>query len=99
MLSADYEVHEELFSTYRSSAFRSAGLGIFFWPSGRPAQRLFRHFAAASAFLRSLGLRAPVASRFALSDLEVSRAGRKPSIDTHGFDEIGHAQPLTSYQS
>lgn len=100
MLSADYEVHEELFdlsqfgvpqrrTRYFLLAFRP-GLG-----TGRPFEALRERLPA---FLRSLGLRAPVASRFALSDLEVSRAGRKPSIDTHGFDEIGHAQPLTSYQ-
>jgi DNA (cytosine-5)-methyltransferase 1 len=50
------------------------------------------------SFLRSLGLRAPISSSSAISDFELSSAGRRPSIDTTGFDEIDYLEPLTRYQ-
>jgi DNA (cytosine-5)-methyltransferase 1 len=50
------------------------------------------------SFLRATGLRSPVSSWSAISDLEISQRGRRPSVDTPGFDEINYGQPLTSYQ-
>lgn len=50
------------------------------------------------AFLRKLGLRAPVSSRAALSDLEVVRCGRRPSTECPGFEEIAYKKPVTSFQ-
>jgi DNA (cytosine-5)-methyltransferase 1 len=50
------------------------------------------------SFLRSLGLKAPVGSWTAISDLEVSRGGRQPSRDTPGFEEIRYMKPLTHFQ-
>jgi DNA (cytosine-5)-methyltransferase 1 len=50
------------------------------------------------AFLRSVGLSAPVSSWSAISDLEVTRNGRRPSVETPGFDEIAYSKPLTRYQ-
>jgi DNA (cytosine-5)-methyltransferase 1 len=50
------------------------------------------------SFLRSLCLKAPVSSWSAISDLEIARAGTKPSRDTPGFEEIRYAKPLTQFQ-
>ena len=50
------------------------------------------------SFLRTLRIKAPVASWAAISDFEISRGGRQPSSDTHGFDEIKYVSPLTQYQ-
>ena len=50
------------------------------------------------SFLRSIRLKAPVSSWKAISDLEVSRAGTRPSRDTPGFDEICYTKPLTQFQ-
>ncbi len=50
------------------------------------------------SFLRSMGLKAPVSSWAAISDLEVSRAGTRPSDETPGFEEIRYTRPLTRFQ-
>lgn len=50
------------------------------------------------SFLRTLGLRAPVPSWAAISDLEIARGGTRPSSDTPGFQEIRYVKPLTAYQ-
>jgi DNA (cytosine-5)-methyltransferase 1 len=50
------------------------------------------------SFLRSLRLKAPVSSWAAISDLELSRAGKQPSSETPGFDEIKYTTPLTHFQ-
>src|SRR5882724_1419630 len=50
------------------------------------------------SFLRSMGLKTPVSSSTAISDLEVSRGGRRPSQDSPGFDEIRYTSPLTRFQ-
>ncbi len=50
------------------------------------------------SFLRSLGLKAPVSSWSAISDLEVGRGGTQPSQETPGFDEIRYTRPRTHYQ-
>lgn len=50
-------------------------------------------------FLSSKGIATvPVASKTAISDLEISRNGRLPSRDSNGFEEIAYIGPLTSYQ-
>ena len=49
-------------------------------------------------FLRKLGLQAPVSSKAALSDLEVTRCGRRASKECPGFEEIAYKKPLTSFQ-
>lgn len=54
--------------------------------------------AALPAFLRKQGIRAPVSSKMALSDLEVERCGRRKSSECPGFDEIDYGKPLTSFQ-
>jgi DNA (cytosine-5)-methyltransferase 1 len=51
------------------------------------------------SFLRSLSIHAPVSSQAAISDLELSRNGRRASVDTPHFEEIDFTTvPLTSYQ-
>ncbi len=50
------------------------------------------------SFLRSIQLTTPVSSASAISDLEISRGGTQPSIETKGFEETRYAGPLTRYQ-
>jgi DNA (cytosine-5)-methyltransferase 1 len=50
------------------------------------------------SYLRSLGLKAPVSSWCAISDLEIGRGGTRPSDETPGFDEIRYMRPLTRFQ-
>jgi DNA (cytosine-5)-methyltransferase 1 len=50
------------------------------------------------SFLRSLGISAPVSSKSAISDLEISRVGKKISSENHRFNEIIPASPQTRYQ-
>jgi DNA (cytosine-5)-methyltransferase 1 len=50
------------------------------------------------AFLRSVGLQAPVSSMSAISDLEKARNGTQDSADTAGFLETRYSAPLTKYQ-
>lgn len=50
------------------------------------------------SFLRSMRLTAPVSSRAAISDLEITRNGTQPSTETQGFDEIKYTGPLTHFQ-
>ena len=50
------------------------------------------------SFLRSLQLKAPVSSWAAISDLEVSRGGTRPSTETSGFEEIKYTSPRTQFQ-
>ncbi|WLQ13085.1 DNA cytosine methyltransferase [Hahella aquimaris] len=49
-------------------------------------------------FLRSLRLTAPVSSAAAISDLEVARNGKQPSLESNGFEEICYISPLTHFQ-
>lgn len=50
------------------------------------------------SFLRSLRLKTPVSSWAAISDLELSRGGKRHSSETPGFDEINYTGPLTHFQ-
>lgn len=50
------------------------------------------------SFLRSLRLTAPVSSTTAISDLEVGRNGKRPSLESNSFEEICYVGPLTHYQ-
>lgn len=50
------------------------------------------------SFLRALRLMVPVSSAAAISDLEVGRNGKRPSIESKGFEEICYLGPLTHYQ-
>jgi DNA (cytosine-5)-methyltransferase 1 len=50
------------------------------------------------SFLRAIGLKAPVSSWSAISDLEIGRGGTQSSKETPGFDEIRYTYPRTCYQ-
>jgi len=50
-------------------------------------------------FLRQNGIASvPVSARLAISDLELTRNGTRPSPDTPGFEEIAYKGPVTTYQ-
>ena len=51
-----------------------------------------------SGFLSERQLPSRPTARDAISDLEVSRNGTIPSIDSKGFEEIAYQSPRTSYQ-
>jgi DNA (cytosine-5)-methyltransferase 1 len=51
-----------------------------------------------TAFLRQKGLSAKVSARAAISDLEVTRNGTRPSEDSRNFLEIKYGEPKTTYQ-
>jgi DNA (cytosine-5)-methyltransferase 1 len=99
-LSAGYDVSEELLDLsqfgvpqLRTRYFLLAlrrGLS-----AGNPFDLLR---ARLPSYLRSMRLSAPVCSWAAISDLEVSRGGKRPSSETPGFDEIKYTAPLTQYQ-
>jgi DNA (cytosine-5)-methyltransferase 1 len=99
-LAEDYDVYEELIDVSQ--------FGV---PQGRTRYFLialerglcegnpFDHLRARlPSFLRAMGLQAPVSSSSAISDLELAHNGRRPSVDTPGFDEIDYSEPLTRYQ-
>lgn len=50
------------------------------------------------SFLRAMRLQTPVPSRAAISDLEISRGGTRPSKESKGFEEIRYTKPLTHFQ-
>jgi DNA (cytosine-5)-methyltransferase 1 len=49
-------------------------------------------------FLATKGISAPISTRSAISDLEVSRNGTRPSLGFDHFEEIAYQGPLTAYQ-
>jgi DNA (cytosine-5)-methyltransferase 1 len=62
---------------------------------GNPFDLLKRRLPS---FLRSLGLKTPVSSWTAISDLELLKGGTQPSSETPGFDEIRYTRPRTHFQ-
>lgn len=99
-LSEKYDVYEELLnvSEFGVPQGRTRYFLIALEPGlceGNPFDHLRGRLPS---FLRSLGLQVPISSWTAISDLEIGRKGRQPSIDTPGFDEIDYAAPLTRYQ-
>ena len=51
-----------------------------------------------NGFLSERQLPSQSTARDAISDLEVSRNGKVPSVDSKGFEAIAYKSPLTSYQ-
>ncbi len=99
-LSADYDVYERLLdlSTFGVPQARTRYFLLAFQPglcSGDPFAILAEELPS---FLRTIGLRAPVSSSAAISDLEIKRGGTQQSRDTVGFVEIRYVRPLTQYQ-
>jgi DNA (cytosine-5)-methyltransferase 1 len=100
LLCERYQVYEEMLdlSLFGVPQLRKRYFLIAFRSDLCSANPFGALMARLSSFLRSLGLRAPVSSWSAISDLEVSRGGVQPSRDTAGFNEILYTSPLTSYQ-
>jgi DNA (cytosine-5)-methyltransferase 1 len=99
-LSAKYHVFEELLdlSQFGVPQLRTRYFLLAVDPSlysGNPFDLLRERLPS---FLRSLRLKTPVSSWAAISDLEVSRAGKQLSTETPGFDEIKYTGPLTHFQ-
>jgi len=99
-LSENYDVYEELLDVSKFGV--PQGRTRYFLIAlerglceGNPFDHLRKRLPS---FLRSVGLQAPVSSSSAISDLELAHKGRRPSVDTRGFDEIDYGKPLTRYQ-
>ena len=100
VLAQDYDVYDDLLdlSLFGVPQSRTRYFLIAIKPgicSNNPFELIKRRLPS---FLRSLGLRAPLSSCAAISDLEVSRCGTRPSVDTPGFSEIAYTGPVTRYQ-
>ena len=99
-LSSEYDVFEELLdlSQFGVPQSRTRYFLLAFEPGlcrENPFDALRRRLPS---YLRSMRLKAPVSSWAAISDLEISRGGRRPSSECAGFDEIAYTKPLTRYQ-
>jgi DNA (cytosine-5)-methyltransferase 1 len=99
-LEKNYEVHAELLdlSQFGVPQARTRYFLLAMQPGicdGNPFRKLK---ASLPGFLRSMRLNVPVKSWAAISDLEVSRGGTRPSGETPGFDEIHYTSPRTHFQ-
>jgi DNA (cytosine-5)-methyltransferase 1 len=99
-LSTKYDVFEELLdlSQFGVPQLRTRYFLLALEPglcSENPFDILRRRLPA---FLRSMRLKVPVSSWAAISDLEISRGGKRPSSESPGFYEIKYTSPLTHYQ-
>ena len=99
-LSSKYDVFDDLLdlSQFGVPQFRTRYFLIALEPglcSENPFQVLQRRLPT---FLRSLRLTAPVASKAAISDLEIGRGRKQMSTDNPRFNEIVPATPSTRYQ-
>ncbi len=99
LLSSRYNVHERLIdlSHFGVPQQRTRYLLIALDPAFGNVDPFALVEAHRAAFLRRVGIQAPVGSWAAISDLLVSN-GTRPSVDTPGFAEIIPAAPATSYQ-
>lgn len=100
LLSAKYDVYEELLdlSQFGVPQLRTRYFLLAFQP-GLCVQDPFEQLKGRlPSHLRSLGIRVPVSSWAAISDLELARGGTQPSVDTEGFLEIRYTSPVTRYQ-
>lgn len=99
-LAAEFEVYEELLdlSLFGVPQLRTRYFLLALQPglSGDNPFHVLKE--RLPSFLRALGLKAPVSSWTAISDLEVERGGTRPSQETAGFDEINYTKPRTHYQ-
>jgi DNA (cytosine-5)-methyltransferase 1 len=99
-LSASYDVYEGLLdlSQFGVPQLRTRYFLIALQPGLHRQNPFDRLHERLPSFLRSLGLKAPVASWSAISDLEVARNGTQASKESDGFDEIKYVRPRTHYQ-
>ena len=99
-LAKDYVVHDKLLalSDFGVPQLRTRYF-LFATERGLYDEDPFRLIAhRLPSYLRSLGLRPPVSSWAAISDLEIARGGKQPSDETRGFDEIRYTTARTHYQ-
>lgn len=102
-LSRDYHVHTEIINTssfgvpQNRKRFFIIALkkDEIFMQSETPFQHLER---LRPSFLNSKGITVPVSAKEAISDLEITRNGLRPSTETILFEEIAYQGPQTSYQ-
>jgi len=99
-LRASYDVFEELLdlSQFGVPQFRTRYFLLAIDSSLRVRNPFDALRERLPSFLRSMRLKAPVSSWAAISDLEISRGGKKASVDTPGFHEIKYTRPLTYFQ-
>lgn len=99
-LSQDYDVYERLLdlSAFGVPQSRRRYFLLAFQPGTTQEDPFDTLSGRLPSFLRTLGLRVPVSSWAAISDLEVSRGGTQESAETPGFQEICYTKPLTHYQ-
>jgi DNA (cytosine-5)-methyltransferase 1 len=99
-LATEYDVYEEVLdlSQFGVPQLRTR----YFLLALRPGLCVQNPFAVLKArlpsFRRAMGLKVPVPSWAAISDLEVARGGTQPSPESQGFEEIRYERPRTHYQ-
>jgi len=100
LLTTSYDVHEELIdlSLFGVPQKRTRYFVLALQPGlcdENPFDLLRERLPA---YVNSHGLRAPVSSKKAISDLLITKNGRIPSTEYPGFDEIKYKAPQTKYQ-
>lgn len=100
LLSDRYIVHERLIdlSSFGVPQKRTRYFLIAMHPEFGDVDPFDLLKARLPAFLRCQGIQAPVSAWAAISDLEMSRGGVRPSQDTKGFQEISPSRRRTTYQ-
>jgi DNA (cytosine-5)-methyltransferase 1 len=99
-LSRTYDVYERLLdlSAFGVPQFRKRYFLLALQPGTTHEDPFDTLLGRLPSFLRALGLRVPVSSWAAISDLEVFRGGTRESTESPGFREIRCVRPLTQYQ-
>ncbi|MEB1529021.1 DNA cytosine methyltransferase [Xanthomonas sp. WHRI 7945] len=99
-LSDEYTVHEQLLdlSTFGVPQARTRYFVLAFRSELNIPDPFAYLRSNLPSFLRSQRLTVPVSSGAAISDLEISRSGKQPSVESKGFEETRYAGPLTHYQ-
>ncbi len=99
-LAKSFDVHAELLdlSQFGVPQARTRYFLLALQPGMCDGNPFVKLKANLPAFLRSMRLSVPVKSWTAISDLEVSRGGERPSDETPGFNEIRYTSPRTHFQ-
>ena len=99
-LSVDYEVYFQLCNVSEFGVPQSrVRFFLIAIRKGTNSRNPFEFVnAALPKFLQKNNLRVPVSAKQALSSLELSKGGFRPSCETNGFMEICPTPPTTSYQ-
>jgi DNA (cytosine-5)-methyltransferase 1 len=101
LLSQDYNVHERLIdlSTLGVPQQRVRYFLVAVLPGVTGSDPFETLKDMLPTFLRKSGIRVPVSSWCAISNLEVGRGGKKASAESPGFEEIVPSKPLTAFQA